>query len=316
MKSTHRNYSEALGDFGRLARFVVKNNQAVRRYSTWCLGRVVDWRTMVFDHKQPITSFCETNCHLWFDSFGELAAFAISENGDAEFALITAAGYRFLFAEMLSWALENWAGRGPHFSVEITAHQEMEAGLLERAGFRQRAAFSCHTYDLAQALPAPYPLAAGFTIVDMASHPDYRAQRVMRAEAFSGRANLSAEEIDRWLAWQAEYHQGPIYHPPTDLCVMAPDGAFVAGCEALIDAWNAEADIERVCTHSAYRRRGFARAVIQECLFRLKEMGLRRVAITGYDPGAIALYASFGVAEEARFYIYATAGPGAGVAGA
>jgi hypothetical protein len=42
MNTKHRSYSESLKDFDRLARFVVTNNKAVRRYSTWCLGRLVD----------------------------------------------------------------------------------------------------------------------------------------------------------------------------------------------------------------------------------------------------------------------------------
>ncbi|MEN9935293.1 MAG: hypothetical protein RLZZ387_1872 [Chloroflexota bacterium] len=56
---------------------------------------------------------------------------------------------------------------------------------------------------------------------------------------------------------------------------MAPAGRLVAGCEALIDARNLEADIERVCTHSAFRGRGFVRAVIVVCMERLRAIGMR-----------------------------------------
>ncbi len=86
---------------------------------------------------------------------------------------------------------------------------------------------------------------------------------------------------------------------------MAEDGRMVSGCEALIDAHNVEADIERVCTHSAFRRRGFARAVIQECLIRLHRMGIRTAYITGYSPEAIALYGSLGHVGESKSLIYA-----------
>jgi len=88
---------------------------------------------------------------------------------------------------------------------------------------------------------------------------------------------------------------------------MAEDGRFVAGCEALIDARNGVADIERVCTHSRFRRRGFARAVIQECLDRLRDMGMCRAYMTGYSPEAIALYGSLGAAEESKSFIYEAA---------
>jgi ribosomal protein S18 acetylase RimI-like enzyme len=97
---------------------------------------------------------------------------------------------------------------------------------------------------------------------------------------------------------------GPIYHGETDLCVLASDGQLVAGCEALIDAASVEADIERVCTHSDFRRRGFARAVTGECLNRLAKYGLRNAYIAGYDPEAIALYRSLGATEERQSFVY------------
>jgi GNAT superfamily N-acetyltransferase len=86
--------------------------------------------------------------------------------------------------------------------------------------------------------------------------------------------------------------------------VVASDGTFVAGCEALIDARNAEADIERVCTHSGYRRRGFGRVVIQECLYRLRDMGLRRAYVTGYSQEAVGLYGSLGAHERTELLTY------------
>jgi predicted GNAT family acetyltransferase len=85
---------------------------------------------------------------------------------------------------------------------------------------------------------------------------------------------------------------------------MAEDRRFVASAEALINAHCLEADIERVCTHSDFRKRGFARAISLECMYRLKEMGIRNAYITGYSPAAIALYGSMGHAGEFRSFIY------------
>jgi GNAT superfamily N-acetyltransferase len=171
-------------------------------------------------------------------------------------------------------------------------------------GFRLRSTFYTRRFDLTTAPAARYPLEPGFTIVDMHTHPDYRAQRTMRTEAFGGKSDLTEDELRHQLEFYNHTHEGPIYHPQTDLCVMAEDGRMVAGCEALIDARNAEADIERVCTHSAFRRRGFARAVIQECLFRLREMGMRSAYITGYSPEAIALYGSLGHVDESKAFTF------------
>jgi GNAT superfamily N-acetyltransferase len=307
MKTTHRDYSEAAGDFNRLCRLAVEYDDHVRAYSTWCLGRLVDWKYGLYENKLAVAGFCDKNAHLWFDGFGELAGVAISEDGDAGFAIITAQGYRFQFEEILRWVLASWRDRGSPLSIEITGLQAMEIAILKRFGFEHKSTFYTQRFDLTAEPANRFSLEPGFTIVDMFTHPNYREQRILRADAFSGNSCLTEEELDRQLEFYNYIHRGPIYHPQCDLCVMAEDGRFVAGCEALIDARNLAADIERVCTHSGFRRQGFARAVIQACLDRLREMGMRRAYITGYSPEAITLYGSLGAAEESSSFVYEAA---------
>ncbi len=304
MKTTHRDYSEESGDFRRLCHFVINHNRAIRTLSTWCLGRIVDWKYGLWGNKMAVPDFCNQNAHLWFDGFGQLAGFVISEEGDDGLAIITQAGYRFLFEAILQWVLANWHERGPHFSIEITAQQQLEATVLERYGFRRKADYFRQTFDLTQELAPRKRLAEGFVIVDMATHPDYMAQRLLREEAFEGRSHVPEKSLRQEILFYNHGHQGPIYHPQTDLCVLAPDGQLVSGCEALIDAHNVEADIERVCTHSNFRRRGFATGVIQECLYRLRDMGLYKAHIAGYSSEANDLYASLGNSQQATFHIY------------
>ena len=308
MKTIHRDYSEESGDFNRLCRFIIATTAAPRTHSTWCLGRIVDWKYGLYEQKRSFAAFCHENAHLWLDAFGELAGFVVSEGGDAGFNLLTLPGYRFLYKEMLEWVLENWKERGPQFSTEITEYQSIEAQILERCGFRSKSAFFTRRFDLTGERGPRFPLAPGFVIVDMHTHPDFRAQRLLRANAFQDKSSLTEEEMQEALKFYNYSHQGPIYHPDTDLCVMAEDGRFVSGCEALIDAANAEADIERVCTHSDFRKRGFARAVIQACLYRLRDMGIRSAYITGYSPSAIALYGSLGAVGEVKSFVYEAAG--------
>ena len=309
MKTTHRNYAEELGDFHRLCRFVRDHNAQVRARSTWSLGRIVDWKYGMYENKTAVAGFCDRNAHLWFDAFGDLAGFAISENGGADCAILTLQGYQFLFEEILQWVLQNWRDREPRCTIEITGLQTAEARILEARGFDRVSTFYTRRFDLTAESPARVPLPAGFTIIDMRAHPDYRRQRMMRDDAFSGKSAPTEEDLQREMRFYNYTHEGPIYHPECDLCVMAEDGWLVAGCEALIDAYNAEADIERVCTHRGFRRRGFARAVILECLDRLRAMGLRGAYITGYSPAAVALYRAVGAAEESTSFVYAASDP-------
>lgn len=180
----------------------------------------------------------------------------------------------------------------------------MEIGFLERNGFQREASFFRSHFDLTKSLVDRYPLEDGFTMVAMKTDEDYRAQLLLRQNTFAGKLELSEEEIEHIASIASYGRDNPIYHSETDLCVVAPNGIYVSGCEALIDSRNLEADIERVCTHSDYRRRGLARVVIQGCLYRLKAMGVKQAHITGYSQGAIALYGSLGAAKRTEYLIY------------
>jgi GNAT superfamily N-acetyltransferase len=304
MKTTHRNYADEQGDFNRICLFFIDHPAETRQYSTWCLGRFVDWKYGLWGGKLDTPGFWNKNAHLWFDGFGKLAGFVISEGGGSQFDVVTTAGYRFLFGEMLAWALENWGERPLPLSIEINAAQTTEIKILEQNGFTFDATFFTSHFDLTRELPAPFPLETGFTVVDMHNHPDYRGQRLLRSNAFQGKSDIEEEELKRLTILYTYSHEGPIYHPQTDLCVMAADGQLVSGCEALIDAHNAQADIERVCTHSDFRRRGFARVVIQACLSRLREMGIQEAFITGYSEEAINLYNLLGAVKRTESLIY------------
>ncbi|MCB0200348.1 MAG: GNAT family N-acetyltransferase [Anaerolineae bacterium] len=304
MKTTHRNYDDEVGDFNLISRFILENNSQIRKHSTWCIGRFVDWKYALWGDKLSTPGFHTQNAHLWLDGFGYLAGFAISENGGHEIAIVTAEGYRFLFEEMLVWAIENWGDRGPGLSIEITSQQLMEVGFLERNGFRREASFFRAHFDLTKELVDRYQLDDGFTIVAMKTDEDYRAQLLLRQNAFAGKTAMSDEEIEHIANISSYGRDNPIYHSGTDLCVVAPNGRYVSGCEALIDTRNLEADIERVCTHSDYRRQGLARVAIQACLYRLKAIGVKQAHITGYSEGAIALYSSLGAGKRTEYWIY------------
>jgi GNAT superfamily N-acetyltransferase len=307
MRTTHRHYSEEQGDFRRLVKFFTHRPMERRTHTTWCLGRYVDWKYGQYENKRAFASFCEENAHIWFDGFGELAGFVISESGDATFTVHTMDGYRFLYEEIMHWAMDTWKDRvTPQcgLSTEVTEFQNWEIKIIERCGFRPKVTFFTRRFDLTKDLVPRVSLEPGFTIVDMKCHPDYRAQGLLRANAFQKKDTLTEEELNERLKFFNYTMHDPIYHPDTDLCVLAPDGRFASGCEALINAHALEADIERVCTHSDFRQRGFARAVIQECMYRLKDMGIPTAYITGYSQAAIALYGSIGAIDEVKNFYY------------
>ncbi|MFZ5352392.1 MAG: GNAT family N-acetyltransferase [Bacillota bacterium] len=303
MKTTNRGYSDVKGDFNLICDFLIKQNEYLRSYSSWSLPRFCDWRHGLYRPRTSVANFWGKSAQLWFDAFDKLAGFVISENGNTGFCIITSPGYRFLFKEILEWTMQNWGNRGAQFGIEVSQKQEHEITVLEQFGFNNDSTFYIRYFDLTAELKERYPLEEGFEIIDMGSTPEYREQRILRANGFGGILDVSEEELNYQLEFYNNTHNSPIYHPDTDLCIKSKtDGIHVACCEALIDAWNCTADVERVCTHSEYRRRGFAQVVIQECLYRLKTMGIKKAYITGFSKEAISLYGTLGAVDELELY--------------
>jgi ribosomal protein S18 acetylase RimI-like enzyme len=88
--------------------------------------------------------------------------------------------------------------------------------------------------------------------------------------------------------------ESPLYDPSMDIVLVNDRGEAVAGCEGFIDYENGIMEVERVCTDPDYRRRGFAGAVIGNCVRRGKTRGIQAVQISGLNEDTIRLYASFG----------------------
>jgi hypothetical protein len=57
MKKTHRNYINEIGDFNLISRFIQENNSQIRKHSTWCIGRFVDWKFALWDSKLTTPGF-------------------------------------------------------------------------------------------------------------------------------------------------------------------------------------------------------------------------------------------------------------------
>jgi GNAT superfamily N-acetyltransferase len=144
-------------------------------------------------------------------------------------------------------------------------------------------------------------LPPGFRIVDMIENHDFRGKKVLTANAFQNGAAERDVDVKAY-----EYaRQSPIYEARYDLSVVDDEGRHVAACEGFAVYSDRMAEVERVCTHSDYRRRGLAEAVIRACFHRLFANGIDVAYITGYSGEAKGLYARLGAVEAKQWLLYA-----------
>jgi ribosomal protein S18 acetylase RimI-like enzyme len=103
----------------------------------------------------------------------------------------------------------------------------------------------------------------------------------------------------------SEYsRQNPAYDPALDFSALTQEGVHVASCVGFIDPACKMAEVEKVCTHSQYRRRGLGEAVIRECFRQLRQRGFDTAYITGYSGEANGLYEKLGPCKLKQWFHY------------
>jgi hypothetical protein len=294
MSCTDRPYDDAAGDFDRIWRFLVRDHHDRGGRFGWTIGRFADWKFNLATPRKYTPAFLANTAHLWFDDAGELVAFAIDENVDHDVFAFTGRGDESMFGTVINWIEASWAtfarpcGDGQaELRIHIAADDEDEAAQLGARGWVDAGRTSTtRVYRVAALAHRPITLPEGFHLVTMAEDPNWASKQRLHHNAWHGDEPVTALDLDLY----AYSRTAPTYDPTLDVSVVAPDGEHVASCIGFPDRQNAFAEIERVCTHSAYRRRGLAGAAIQGCLDALHRAGILTASLTGYGEDAISLY--------------------------
>jgi ribosomal protein S18 acetylase RimI-like enzyme len=176
---------------------------------------------------------------------------------------------------------------------------------LEQHGFHRGAYVEVNMLrSLEEALPPP-ALPVGFHVRSLDGD----------AAEISDRA---AAHREVWLPWTvgevtdeqyARFMRMPGYDRDLDVVAVAPDGTIAAYVNGWLDTVNKIGDFGPVGAREAYRRKGLTRAVLLECMRRMKARGMDRVCVSTGEPNAAArgLYESVGFRVVNRYVEYARA---------
>jgi ribosomal protein S18 acetylase RimI-like enzyme len=288
-------------DLMHMCGLMVTLNRIEGPHSDWTLGRLVDWKYGVWNPAKLHESFFARHCRLWYDRLGTLAGFALSENGNGDFCMFTREPYRFLYADMIAWAEQQHAPGHTALTMTVPEEDAERRAALEHAGFSS--AVHCETtawYRIEDFQLAATALPPGFVLLSMAEYGDYDQQRSLKNAAFQGGRPMDEARLFAF----SHVRESPLYDPAMDIVLVNDSNVAVAGCEGFIDYENGVMEVERVCTAPEYRRRGFASAVIRECVRRGAARGIKAAQISGLNEQTIRLYTSFGRHEAIRHLQY------------
>jgi ribosomal protein S18 acetylase RimI-like enzyme len=300
----NRPFDDAQHDFEKMWRFLQQDYAQKQDRFSWLVSRLGDWRYGLWNEKKYIPTFFRDYAQLWVDAFDQLQGFVLSENGDNIIYIFTAQGYEYLYAEILAWTVQHWGPRYATLKIEVHEFQTNAITQLERAGFHSLGEIAVtRQYDLHVKANEPVKLASGFRIMTMAENADYAcyaAKGLLFVNGFDGKDQATEFDLLRF-----EYsRQNPAYDPSLDFSVITPEGMQVASCVGFIDPAYGMAEVEKVCTHSQYRRQGLAEAVIHACFQRLSQRGFDTAYITGYSGEANGLYEKLGPCKRKQWFHY------------
>jgi mycothiol synthase len=247
---------------------------------------------------------------LWHDH-DKLVGYAIlSEDPAFDWQVLPEYEWCGIESEALAWAekrlteLRNgdeqlWGG-----DLVSGARQDnpKRIAFLEQHGFRPGGEFS--EVNMLCSLKGPLPEA----VIPLGS----QVRSFAGMDEISNRAGAQREVWQPWTVGNLSdddysyFMQLPGYDRDLDLVAVAPDGVIAAYVNGWIDPLNRIGDFGPVGARPAYRRQGYTRAVLLECLRRMQKCGMERVSVsTGVSNSpAIRLYESVGFKIVNEYHEY------------
>ncbi len=275
-----------------------------------------DWR---YWHVGELAfSFFMIDCHLdprrhvrlWHDGKKLVGYAMLNDDPFFDWQVLPEYGGRGVEEEALAWSVglvgelraedaERWKGS---MVVGTRIDNVERIAFLERHGF-QRAEYV--EVNMLRSLAEPIgtqSLPAGYVVRSLSVDP---AEVSLRAEAH--------REV--WHPWTvgdvtdeqyARFMRMLGYDRDLDVVAVAPDGTIAAYVNGWLDPVNKIGDLGPVGARLAYRRQGLTRAVLLECMRRMRAKGMDRVCVSTGEQNSAArgLYESVGFRIVNRYVEY------------
>lgn len=243
----------------------------------------------------------EKTVRLWATANGRLVA-AVHPEGSGNAHLQLHPDYRAVVEEeMVAWAETHLALAQPggtrKLELFVFDYDSPRQRLLAERGYERLAGGGVTRRLRLGERPLPTP--------DIASGYHIRTTRPGAQEDYQGVAAILNAAFQRNIHTAVELRNfmthSPSFRHDLDLLAAAPDGSFAAYVGVTYDGRNRLGIFEPVCTHPDHRRRGLARALMVEGLWRLRDLGASEVTVgTGDDVAANRLYEAVGFTEAYR----------------
>jgi mycothiol synthase len=185
----------------------------------------------------------------------------------------------------------------PHVGTDVFDCDTARIDLLTRLGFARFRVWDDVRERALDGWTRPDAEAPGFTV---------RSASMADADGLAEARNASFGAEWTGVLYRDEVMAKPGYDPAREIVAVAPDGRIAAYTVYWVDGRNRTGHFEPVGTHSAFQRRGLARAVMVEAMARMRDGGMATVTVNhnAENEAARRLYESLGFAKKHETYGY------------
>ena len=252
-----------------------------------------------------------TDVRIWKKSDGTLCGFALVDLSVwGLFYLVNPSEEgRELELEILSWACNRASHISQGKSIVLRCRRVREDNpkrifSLEQQGFRCESNRQGLRMVRRLDIPLDKPLIPqGFKIRHLSGRDEIAAYVALVNSAIPKATSVEAHQ--KWI-------ETPEYIPELDLIAVADDGTFAAFCQSYYDplelvySTRREGGTDPIGTAPPYRKKGLARAIILEALWRLKSRGIEDAVLGVASSNEVAqkLYESIGYRAIYKMYDY------------
>ncbi len=287
-KMYHRNIKLESDDFQNMVTFLAdiygKGNHS------WTLGRLYGWKYGLWTaNSRDPEIFCKS-AELFFDESEILQGFIILESCGGSKATIFTSENKQVFEEIVDF-LDKGGNFNKEYSIYCSENNLLETELLREhkyniVGYPD----TTFEYCVEDIVFPVVDLPDGYILTDEENFNDMDTLEHFRFSAFNPGAVLTEE-----IKWAYHYsRKNPFSKKKLGIVLVDEIKRPVSSCVGNFDVKNFDVEIEVVCTKREEEGKGYAKAVIAECIRRSIEMGARKVNISGWNELTKHLYSSFG----------------------
>ena len=255
------------------------------------------------------------NVRLWFDAGQHMVSWAVLQAPFWSLDYAFQPGYAdSLHVEILDWAkarIQQLPGSRyfrPAWFVNVFEEQMQRRTELEQAGFADQANVETNPWSkvwlcLDEETPLPQvELPPGFSIRSLNGGEEISAYVNLHQNVFESKSMT--------IPWRQRTLGQPAYQPHSDLVAISPEGGLAAFCIGWYRPGTRDnkptGQIEPMGVGKPFRRMGLGKAVLTECLVRLRKMGAEKIFVEtdNYRDAARILYEAVGFRIYKNVLVY------------